>query len=80
MNGIKYPWQQSVLDAYLAFPESLPGKINVAEQALAARLAERPEPDAQEILALHDALRALRILITETRLKSVPQTNRRNIA
>ena len=66
-DGIKYPWQQHVLEAFVASSESLPAKINVAERAIAGRLKERPEPDPEESLALHDALRAMHILIEETR-------------
>src|SRR5215469_14684900 len=34
----EYPWQQKVMDAFRASPDSLPLKINVAERAIAARL------------------------------------------
>jgi hypothetical protein len=70
---IRYRWQQSVLDAFLALPESLPAKINAAERAISARLMERVEPDVEEKLALHDALRALRVLIGEAPAKTVRQ-------
>ena len=70
---IKYRWQRSVLDAFLALPESLPSKINTAERAISVRLMERVEPPVEERLALHDALRALRILIGETPSKTVRQ-------
>lgn len=58
-DGVKYPWQQSVLDAFVASPESLPGKINIAEQAISGRFGDPIQPDVEESLALHDALRAL---------------------
>ena len=54
-DGIKYPWQQYVLEAFVASPESLPAKINVAERAIAVRLTERLEPGPEERLALNDA-------------------------
>ena len=75
-DGIKYPWQQYVLEAFVATPESLPAKINVAERAIAVRLKERPEPGPKERLALNDALRAMQILIEETRkLRQEPEEN-----
>lgn len=66
-DGVKYPWQQFVVDAYVASPECLPSKINIAHRAIAARLIDRAEPDAEERLALNDALRALSILVDDTR-------------
>jgi hypothetical protein len=70
---LKYPWQQFLMDAFLALPESLPAKINIAERAIAARFLERNEPDVDERLALDDALRALRVLMGETPSKTVQQ-------
>lgn len=73
-DGIKYPWQQHVLEAFVALSQSLPTKISVAERAIAVRLKERPEPGPEERLALNDALRALEILIDETRkLRQEPE-------
>ena len=66
-DDVKYPWQQYVLEALVAAPESLPAKINVAERAISARFKDAVPADVEESLALHDALRAMRILIKETR-------------
>jgi hypothetical protein len=74
-DEIKYPWQQLVLDAFLATRDSLSMKINIAERAIAARLAERQQPDLTERIALDDALRALRVLLGETR-QPAPDTRK----
>ncbi len=66
-DGVKYPWQEFVLEAFVAAPESLPAKINVAERAISARFRADAPPDVEESLALHDALRAMHILIEATR-------------
>ena len=66
-DGVKYPWQQFIVDAFVALPDSLPAKINIAERAVAARLIDQAGPDAEEQLALRDALRALRTLVEEAR-------------
>jgi hypothetical protein len=63
----KYPWQQTVSDAFKASPEALPAKINAAEKAIAARLGDPKEPDASERAALDQALLALRGLIEQSR-------------
>ena len=68
------------MDAFLALPESLPAKINIAERAIAARFLERNEPDVDEKWALNDALRALRVLIGETPSKTVWQQPKKDIA
>jgi len=66
--AVKYPWQQSVLDAFMEVrPESLPAKINAAERAISVRLCDPNPPDAEESTALHDALRSLRVLLPEAR-------------
>lgn len=60
---LKYPWQQTVLDAFMEFqPECLPAKINAAEQAILARLSDPAPADPDERIALQDALRSLRVL------------------
>lgn len=56
-----------MLKAYRAPVEFLVEKINIAERAIAARLNDQHPPDADERMALRDALRALRVLIEETR-------------
>lgn len=66
-DGVKYAWQQFVVDAFVASPASAPSRVNIAERAIADRLVAQPEPDMDEWLALNDALRALKVLIRETR-------------
>lgn len=64
-DQIKYPWQQAVVDAFLSAPQDLPTKINIAERTVSARLQESCELDLSEQVALDDALRALRVLVSE---------------
>lgn len=73
MCVLKYPWQQTVSDAFEASPESLPAKINAAERAIAARLTDPKQPVAFERMAVAEALRSLKKLVKETRSKSVSQ-------
>jgi hypothetical protein len=76
-DEIKYPWQQPVLEAFMASRDSLPVKISVAERAIAARLRDRQQQtDISERIALDDALRMLQILIAETAPKPSPETGR----
>ena len=63
---LKYPWQDSVADAFASTLDLLPAKINVAERAIAARLKDPEEPSSEERVALNEALRALRQLTSET--------------
>jgi hypothetical protein len=79
---ITYPWQQSVLDAFLAAPEELSRSINIAERAILARLQESHELDFSEHVALDDALRALRVLICETtdQAKACKRDEHKNVA
>jgi hypothetical protein len=65
---LKYAWQEAVLDAFLAPPSELITKINVAERTISARMIES-EIDFAERMALDDALRMLRVLISEARLQ-----------
>ena len=37
-HNFEYSWQQTLLDAFLASPEELAGKINIAERAIMTRL------------------------------------------
>ena len=62
---LKYPWQQSLLEAFMEFnPEQLSTKIRAAQGVISARLYDvRPE-DADERIALSDAMRSLRTLAT----------------
>ena len=62
----EYPWQQKVMDAFRASPDSLPLRINVAEKAIAVRLIDPSQKDLGEHLALRCALRSLSVLIDET--------------
>jgi hypothetical protein len=64
-NHIKYPWQQAVLDAFLASPADLADKIYIAERAIMARLKAPEKISAAEHLALEDALRSLKMLIAD---------------
>jgi len=52
-----------VLDAFLEMrPRFLPGKINAAERAIAAKLSDPQELQLDERLALSDALQSLHSL------------------
>ena len=66
--GLKYPWQEVVVEAFLAPPSDLSIKINEAEQTISARIRES-EIDFAERMALDDALRMLRVLTSEARLQ-----------
>jgi hypothetical protein len=73
---LKYPWQQSVLDAFMEFqPENLPAKIAAAKQAISARLSDPTLANDDERTALQDALNSLRVLVSATNL-----TERKEIA
>jgi hypothetical protein len=63
--GIKYWWQEVVVDAFRSDPSDLSMRINVAERTISARIKES-EIDFSERMALSDALRMLRVLISET--------------
>jgi hypothetical protein len=63
---MRYPWQELVLAAFAASPESIPAKIAAAERAIAARLKDQHQADIFEKLALTDALNALHVLICDT--------------
>jgi hypothetical protein len=76
-DQIKYPWQQSVVDAFLAPPDSLAMKINIAERMIAARLQDSKSVDLEERIALQDALHALQVLIAETKETSEPDGRKR---
>jgi hypothetical protein len=64
-DHIQYPWQQTVVDAFLASPAELAGKIYIAERAIMARLKAPEKISPAEYLALEDALRTLRVLIAD---------------
>ena len=58
---VRYPWQKAVFEALMEVrPQYLVGRINKAKLRIATRLSNPPEPDFEESVALHDALRALR--------------------
>lgn len=69
---LKYPWQQAVADAFQAPVDSLAVKIDVAEKTISARLRDPSPTDHEERLALNDALRALRVLMRETKAHTKP--------
>ena len=66
--GLKYAWQEVVVEAFLAPPSDLSIKINEAERTISARIRES-EIDFAERMALDDALRMLRVLTSEARLQ-----------
>ena len=68
--GLKYAWQEVVVEAFLAPPSDLSIKINEAERAISDRVRES-EIDFSERMALDDALRMLRVLTSEARLQQV---------
>jgi len=75
---MRYAWQQEVVDAFLAPLREVPAKVSVAEQAIAARLRERVELDSAENMALEDARRMLKVLISETRMESAEKRRAEN--
>jgi hypothetical protein len=75
---MRYAWQQEVVDAFLAPLREVPAKVSVAEQAIAARLRERVELDSAEKMALEDARRMLKVLISETRMESAEKRSGEN--
>ena len=74
--GLKYPWQEALVEAFIASPADLGTKINEAEQAIAARISE-PQIGFSERMALDDALRMLRVLMTETKAEEAEQSRSR---
>jgi DNA-binding NarL/FixJ family response regulator len=73
----KHPWQQTVVEAFQSRRDSLSAKINVAERAIATRLRDADQPDAEERLALKDALRSLKVLLAETRPQAMGKKEKR---
>jgi hypothetical protein len=73
MSALKYTWQQAILDALGASPESLPQKISEAQKAIAARQQDPNQPDLFERMAINDALHSLKPLIEESRAASARQ-------
>jgi len=63
-EALEFPWQQTLLDAFMEWhPDYLPGKINAAERAIAARFCE--PTDLNEQIALEDALHTLHLLFSK---------------
>jgi hypothetical protein len=63
-EALEFPWQQTLLDAFMEWrPDRLPGKINAAERAIAARFCG--PTDLNEQIALEDALHTLRVLFSK---------------
>lgn len=77
--ALKYPWQAVIVDAFLASPNDLSIKINVAERAISARVNESAI-DFAERMALDDALRMLRVLISETKAPAERSRSRSQVA
>lgn len=75
-DGLKYPWQEAVVAAFIAAPSDLGAKINEAERTIAARISE-PQIDFSERMALDDALRMLRVLMTETKAEEAEHSRSR---
>ena len=74
--GLKYPWQEVVVAAFIAAPADLGIKIKEAERTISARMSE-PQIDSSERMALDDALRMLRVLMTETKAEEAEQNRSR---
>jgi hypothetical protein len=74
--GLKYPWQEAVVEAFIASPADLDAKIKEAERAISARIRE-PQIDFPERVALDDALRMLRVLISETKTEEAEHSRSR---
>ena len=63
-EALEFPWQQTLLDAFIEWrPDHLPGKINAAERAIAARFCA--PTNLNEQIALEDALHTLRLLFSK---------------
>ena len=74
--GLKYPWQEAVVEAFIASPADLGAKINEAERTISVRIKE-PQIDFAERMALDDALRMLRVLMTETKAEEAKHSRSR---
>jgi hypothetical protein len=75
--GLKYPWQEVVVAAFIAAPADLGIKIKEAERTITARISE-PQLDFSERMALDDALRMLRVLMSETKAEEAEHSRSRN--
>ena len=74
--GLRYPWQEAVVEAFIAPPADLGAKIDEAERIISARINE-PQIDFPERMALDDALRMLRVLISETKAEEAEHSRSR---
>ncbi len=74
-DQFEYFWQEAVLDAFLAMPADLAGKINIAERAIMARLKGPEKISPAEYLALEDALRSLRVLMADLKSQGNAQSD-----
>jgi DNA-binding NarL/FixJ family response regulator len=75
-SPLRYQWQHSVMDAFASAPDSLLSKIDSAEHAIAARFTDLNAPDRDEQIALNEASRALRQLISKTELHHTPEAKK----
>jgi len=80
VDGLRYPWQEVVRDAFASPADSLPAKINIAERTIAVLLIHRNQIDKPERLALKQALRALRKLISETQPSEQSRDKKKGVA
>ena len=74
--GPKYAWQEVVVEAFIAPPANLSIKINEAERTISARVRES-EIGFSERMALDDAQRMLRVLISETKAQEAEHSRSR---
>jgi len=61
--NLRYSWQEAVLEALIEYPP-VRDTMNAAEGVISARLCQKPS-DAEETVALRDALVALQIVFPE---------------
>jgi hypothetical protein len=66
--NLKYPWQQTVLEALIEYPP-VTNKVEAAEGAVCTRLNQSPT-DAQEMIALREALFALELVFPEIQARA----------
>ena len=68
LEGLRYPWQQLVLDAFReSHPKNVQLRINVAERAISERLVDPHPFELAERLAIGEALLSLRRLLAQVR-------------
>lgn len=70
-------WQDVYAAALLELDrQKLPGRIKEAEQAISARYASDPAPDADEVQRMADAMNNLSVLRREAKLPDVSATTK----